>query len=148
MTQNISFIKGSDKGDLYLRNNFSLPWFITIYAWCCRTDCEVLSGRLRSINSQQLSRSELIFASTQQHHALISNKSWWRNIILILIWYRKEIQHYWNVFQRTILQWTSTEVNVYMQHHQTRSFACITCTLVTWIWYIGNVNLVSQIFTR
>ena len=34
----------------------------------------VLAGRLGSINSRRRSRSELIFASTRQHHALISDK--------------------------------------------------------------------------
>ena len=34
------------------------------------------------------------------------------------------MRHCCNVFQRTILQRTSTEVNVYIQCHQTRSFAC------------------------
>ena len=39
------------------------------------------------------------------------------------------MRHYCNVYQRTILQRTLTEVNVYMRRHQTRSFA--RSTLVT-----------------
>ena len=43
----------------------------------------MLEGRLRSINSQRRSRSELIFAATRQHHALIDDNSQQRKIISI-----------------------------------------------------------------
>ena len=88
-----------------------------------------MEDRLRSINSQLRGWSELIFASARQHHALISDKSRYRKIISILTRYRKEMQHFCNVFQRTILQRMSTEVNVYIRGHQ-----ALFCT-----HYIGNI---------
>ena len=92
----------------------------------------VLEGRLRRIHSRQRSRNELIFASSWQLHALFDDNSQQRKNISILTWYIKENRHRCNVFQRNILQRTSTEVNVYMRRHQTRPFARTTWIIVVW----------------
>ena len=50
--------------------------------------------------------------------------------IILIQTIQKEVGHHFDIFQRTTLQWTSTKVNVYMHHHQTRSFArnmLVTC---------------------
>ena len=51
--------------------------------------------------------------------------------ISIIMWYRKEMSHYRDVLQTTTVQWTSTEVNVYIRRHQTRAYAHIT--LITYL---------------
>ena len=73
----------------------------------------VLEGRLTSINSRRRSRSELIFASARQQHALVVIIQSREQIISILTWYRKENRHCCNVFEIIILQRTSLEVNVF-----------------------------------
>ena len=112
--------------DHYIRN-FSLLWIIV-------KELMILEGRLRSINSWLQIWSELIFTSAPKHHVLVDNNSHQRKNILILTRYIKENQHRCNVLQGTVLQWTSTEVNVYMQCHQTCSFA--TTTLTTYMYII------------
>ena len=72
-----------------------------------------LEGRLRIIISRRRSRSELIFASARRQHALFGDNTQQTKFTSILTWYIKKIRHRCNVFHGTLLQRTSSEVNVY-----------------------------------
>ena len=76
------------------------------------------------------SRSETYSHLPVNRHALFDDNSQQRKFISILTWYIKENRHRCNVFQRTNLQRTSTEVIVNMRRHQTRPLA--RTTLTTW----------------
>ena len=63
-------------------------------------------------------------------------------MISILIWHKKEMWHCCNVFQRTILQRTPTEVNIYMPRHQMRSSQSFSCTTLA-TWFITNFHMLT-----
>ena len=52
--------------------------------------------------------------------------------------FSQQFVHCFNVFQRILLQRTLQEVYVYMQHHQTHTFACtmlMVWIIVVWSWW-------------
>ena len=107
---------------------------MAINTWCWRADCEIfIQDGEATVIYHWLMHGVVWQMRILIHDGEAGEKSRQRKIVLILTWYRKEMRHCCNIFQRTILQRMSTKVNVYMQRHQTP-------TLVT--WFITNFHMV------